>query len=90
MVVQHAIWLLFRRRLGTHDSDCQEKNLNHSWIAKLTLDALRTVLIQTEMILNSKSLTLVTDYKENGEPLTISHFLIQRQFSALPPGVFNH
>ena len=74
MVLQPAIWPSFRWRLGKLDSDCQEKPLHHSCIAKLIVDVLRTFLTQTEMTLKSRSLTLVTAYPENGEPLTINHF----------------
>ena len=56
---------------------------------KLTLDVFQTILTETEMILNSRPLTIVTDYPENDEPLTPNHFLIQRPFSSLPPGVFD-
>ena len=53
---------------------------------KLTLDVSQTLLIETEMIVNSRLLTIVTDYPENDQPLTPIHFLIQRPFSSLPPG----
>ena len=54
-----------------------------------TLDVFQTVLSKTEMILNSRLLTIVTDYPENVEPLTPNHFLIQQAFSSIPPGVFD-
>ena len=56
---------------------------------KLTLDVFQTILTETESMLNSRPLTIVTDYPENDEPLTPIHFLIQRPFSSLPPGVFD-
>ena len=56
---------------------------------KLTLDVFQTILTETEMILNSRPLTIVTDYPENDEPLTPNHFVIQRPFSSLPPGLLD-
>ena len=55
---------------------------------KLTLDAFQTILAETELMLNSRPLTHVADYPENHEPLTPNHFILQRPYANLPPGVF--
>ena len=52
------------------------------------LETLRTVFAEVVTILNSRPLTLVSDDPSDYEPLTPSHFLLQRQTFALPSWVF--
>ena len=56
---------------------------------RLSLDVFRTILVETEAILNSRPLTIVADFPENEMPLTPIHFLINRPFNSLPPGKFD-
>ena len=56
---------------------------------RLSLDVFRTILVETEAILNSRPLTIVADLPENEIPLTPNHFLINRPFNSLPPGKFD-
>ena len=56
---------------------------------KLTLGFFNTILRETETMLNSRPLTNVADNTDNEEPLTPNHFLIERPFSNLPPGIFD-
>ena len=56
---------------------------------RLSLDVFRTILVETEAILNSRPLTIVDDLPENEMPLTPNHFLINRPFNSLPPGKFD-
>ena len=56
---------------------------------RLSLDVFRTILVETEAILNSRPLTIVADLPENEMPLTPNHFLINRPFNSLPPGKFD-
>ena len=50
------------------------------------LETLRTVFAEVVPLLNSRPLTLISDDPRDFEPLTPSHFLLQRQNFALPPG----
>ncbi|XP_073254422.1 uncharacterized protein [Porites lutea] len=52
------------------------------------LETLRTVFAEVVTILNSRPLTPVSDDPSDYEPLTPSHFLLQRQNFALPTGCF--
>ena len=56
---------------------------------KLTLDFFTTILAETELMLNSRTLTHVADRPENEVPLTPNCFLLHRPFANLPPGVFD-
>ena len=56
--------------------------------AFLGLETLRTVFAKVVTILNSRPLTPVSDDQSDYEPLTPSHFLLQWQNFALPPGCF--
>ena len=55
---------------------------------KLSLDTFLTIMVETELILNSRPLTNVTEQPDNEEPLTPNYFLIHRPFNGLPPGQF--
>ncbi|XP_075248415.1 uncharacterized protein LOC142341372 [Convolutriloba macropyga] len=55
---------------------------------RLSFDTFVTIMVETESILNSRPLTNVAEQPDNEEPLTPSHFLIQRPFNSLPPGQF--
>ena len=57
--------------------------------SRLSLDVFRTILVETEAILNSRPLTIVADLPENEMGLTPNHFLINRPFNSLPPGKFD-
>ena len=46
-------------------------------------------MVETEAILNTRSLTIFADLPKNEVPLTPNHFLITRPFSSLPPGKFD-
>ena len=52
------------------------------------LETLRTVFTEVVTILNSHPLTPISDNPSDCEPLTPSHFLLQRQNLALPRGCF--
>lgn len=52
--------------------------------AHLTYEQLYTILVQVEAILNSRPLTSLTDYPDDLDPLTPSHFLIGRKLTSLP------
>ena len=52
---------------------------------RLSPDVFRTMLVETEAILNSRPLTIVADLPANEMPLTPNHFLI----NSLPPGKFD-
>ena len=54
-----------------------------------SLDVFRTILVETQAILNSRPLTIVTDLPEKEMPLTPNHFLINSPFNSLPPGKFD-
>ena len=54
---------------------------------KLTLELFHAILAETELMLNSRPHTPVADYPDNEEPLTPNHFLLQRLYANLPPGV---
>ena len=56
---------------------------------RLSLDGFRTMLVDTEAILNSRPLTIVADLPENEMPLTSNHILINRPLKCLPPGKFD-
>ena len=56
---------------------------------RLSLDVFRTILVETEAILNSRPLTIVADLPENEMLLTPNHFLNNRPFNSLPPGKFD-
>ena len=56
---------------------------------RLWFDVFRTILVETEVILNSRPLTIVADLPENEMPLTPNQFLINRPFNSLPPGKFD-
>ena len=55
---------------------------------KLSFDTFLTIMVETESIFNSRTLTNVAEQPDNGEPLTPNHFLSQRPFNSLPPGQF--
>ncbi|KAL9975233.1 hypothetical protein ACROYT_G012367 [Oculina patagonica] len=50
---------------------------------------LQTLLTEVEHVLNGRALTANSDDPSDFEPLTPAHFLMQRNFVCLPPGVFN-
>lgn len=52
-------------------------------------DVLNTALAETERILNGRPLCSVSDDPRDLEVLTPNHFLIQRNFANLPPGLFD-
>lgn len=54
------------------------------------LETLRIVFAEVVTSLNSRPVTPVSDDRSDYEPLTPSHFLLQRQNFALPPGCFEH
>ena len=54
----------------------------------LSFDIFETIMVEVESIPNSRPLTNVSDQPENEEPLTPTHFFIQRPYSSLPPGNF--
>ena len=54
-----------------------------------SLDVFRTILVETEAILNSKPLTIVADLPQKEMPLTPNSFLINRPFNSLLPGKFD-
>ncbi|XP_075263848.1 uncharacterized protein LOC142355625 [Convolutriloba macropyga] len=56
---------------------------------RLSLDVFRTILVETEAILNSRPPTIVSDLPEKEMPLTPNYFLISRPFNSLPPGKFD-
>ena len=56
---------------------------------RMSLDVFRTILVETEAILNSGPLTIVADLPENEIPLTPNHFLINKPFNSLPPEMFD-
>ena len=56
---------------------------------RLSLDVFRTILVETEAILNSTPLKIFADLPENDMLLTSNHFLINRPFNSLPPGKFD-
>ena len=45
-------------------------------------------MVEAEAMMNSRPLTNVSDAMENEEPLTPNHFLLQRPYKSLPPGIF--
>jgi len=51
-------------------------------------ETLRTVFAEVVTILNSRPLTPGSDDPSDFEPLTPSHFLLQRRNHALAPGMF--
>ena len=55
---------------------------------RFTLDVFHTIKVEAEAIMNSRSLTNVSDSLENNELLTPNHLLLQRQYNSLPTGVF--
>ncbi|XP_075264214.1 uncharacterized protein LOC142356135 [Convolutriloba macropyga] len=55
---------------------------------KFTFDVLHTIMVEAEAMMNSRPLTNVSDAMENEEPLTPNHFLLQRPYNSLPPGIF--
>ena len=55
----------------------------------LTEDSLRTLLCETEAVLNSRPLTCMSDDPDDMEPLTPGHLLHQRSGVILPPGLFD-
>ena len=54
------------------------------------LETLRIVFAEVVTSLNSRPVTPVSDDQSDYEPLTPSHFLLQRQNFALLPGCFEH
>ena len=56
---------------------------------RLSLNVFQTILVESEAILNSRSLTNVADLPDNEMPLTPNHFLISCPFNSLPPGKFD-
>ena len=56
---------------------------------RLSLDVFRTILVETEAIMDSRPLTIVADFQENEMPLTPNHFLINRPFNSFPLGKFD-
>ena len=56
--------------------------------ALVGLETLRTVFAEVVTILNSRPLTPSSVDLGDFEPLTPSHFLLQRKNLALPPGLF--
>ena len=55
---------------------------------KFTFDVFHTIMVEAEAMMNSRPLTNVSDAMENEEPLTPNHFLLQRPYNSLPPGIF--
>ena len=55
----------------------------------LTEDSLRTLLCESEAVLNSRPLTCMSDDPNDMEPLTPGHLLHQRSGVILPPGLFD-
>ena len=55
---------------------------------KLTLEFFTTILAETELMLNSRPLTHVSDQPESDEPLTPNHFLPHCPFANMPSIVF--
>ena len=45
-------------------------------------------MVEAEAMMNSRPLTNVSDAMENEETLTPNHFLLQRPYNSLPPGIF--
>jgi transposase InsO family protein len=52
---------------------------------KITVEAMRLLLCQTEALVNSRPLTFVTDIAGEPEALTPAHFIVGRQLTELPP-----
>ena len=55
---------------------------------RLSFDIFETIMVEVEVILNSRPLTNVACQPDNEEPLTLNHFLIQCPYSSLPSGNF--
>ena len=55
---------------------------------KFTFHVFHTIMVEAEAMMNSRPLTNVSDAMENKEPLTPNHFLHQRPYNSLPPGIF--
>ena len=51
---------------------------------RLSFDIFETIMIEVELVLNSRPLTKVADQPDNEEQLTPKYFLIQRPYSSLP------
>ena len=75
------------RNLGKAHQKCSQDDEGSPWRSKRVcwLETLRTVFAEVVTILNSRPLTPVSDDPNDYEPLTPSHFLLQRQNVALPP-----
>ena len=70
---------------GKDDPNRKTNTSDYPWIPKLTLEFFTTILAETELMLNSRSLTHVNDQPENEEPPTLNHFLLHRPFANIPP-----
>ena len=46
-------------------------------------------MVETESMLNSRTLARVADLPDNEEPITPNHFLVQRPYNSMPPGDFS-
>ena len=95
-LLQRNVQWIFNPPAGSHHGGAWERCIRtvrkvlNAFVREQVLDdeGLATLMCEVESIVNSRSLTKVSDDAQDLEPLTPNHLLLMRPGPSLPPGTF--